>query len=109
MDSYQRAAERFKALGHPSRLQILDMLRADEVCVCHIEAALSKRQAYVSQQLMALRKAGLVVARREGGRIYYRLADESLRALLDLILLSPAAQTVEGCTCPACASVHSLI
>jgi ArsR family transcriptional regulator len=103
MDSYEQAAERFKALGHPSRLRILDMLRADEVCVCHIEAALGKRQAYVSQQLMALREAGLVVARREGGRIYYRLADEGLHALLDLILPLPAAQTLEGCACPSCA------
>jgi DNA-binding transcriptional ArsR family regulator len=57
---YTDAAVRFKALAHPVRLQILDMLRSGEVCVCHMEAVLGKRQAYISQQLMVLRDAGLV-------------------------------------------------
>ena len=59
MAPYKNAALRLKALAHPVRLQILDMLRADdEVCVCHMEAAFGKRQAYISQQLMVLREAG---------------------------------------------------
>ena len=44
---YTDATTRFKALAHPIRLQILDMLRGGEVCVCHMEAALGKRQAYI--------------------------------------------------------------
>jgi DNA-binding transcriptional ArsR family regulator len=51
---YTDATVRFKALAHPVRLQILDMLRSGEVCVCHMETALGKRQAYISQQLMVL-------------------------------------------------------
>jgi DNA-binding transcriptional ArsR family regulator len=45
MASYDELALRFKALAHPVRLQILDMLRGGELCVCHIETALDKRQA----------------------------------------------------------------
>ena len=58
---YDEATIRLKAMAHPVRLQILDMLRGgDEVCVCHMEAALRRRQAYISQQLMVLRDANLV-------------------------------------------------
>jgi DNA-binding transcriptional ArsR family regulator len=66
MTSYDDLAARFKALAHPVRLQILDMLRRGEACVCHMETALDKRQAYISQQLMVLRDAGLVDARKDG-------------------------------------------
>jgi DNA-binding transcriptional ArsR family regulator len=45
MTSYDELAIRFKALAHPVRLQILDMLRRGEACVCHMEIALDKRQA----------------------------------------------------------------
>ena len=71
--NYDDLSSLFKALAHPVRLQILDMLRCGELCVCHIEAALDKRQAYISQQLMSLREGGLVVSRKEGLQVYYRL------------------------------------
>ena len=45
---YDSLSSLFKALAHPTRLQILDMLRRGELCVCHIETALDKRQAYIS-------------------------------------------------------------
>ena len=57
MTQYTVLAKQLKAMAHPARLQILDMLRHGEICVCHIERALNKRQAYVSQQLMVLRDA----------------------------------------------------
>ena len=81
---YTAQISRFKALAHPVRLQILDMLRDGEVCVCHMEKVLNKRQAYISQQLMRLREAGLVEDRREGMNVYYRLGPEQLAPLLDL-------------------------
>ena len=68
------AVQLFRSLGQPARLEILLAIGAGEACVCHLEAALGQRQAYISQQLMALRHAGLVSARREGRNIFYRLA-----------------------------------
>ena len=66
VNSYNDTASKLKVMGHPVRLQILDMLRRGETCVCHIEQALDKRQAYISQQLMMLRDAGLVDSRKDG-------------------------------------------
>ena len=58
MSQYQLTATIMKALVHPVRLQILQVLRDGEACVCHLEAVLNQRQAYISQQLMRLRDAG---------------------------------------------------
>jgi ArsR family transcriptional regulator len=105
---YASSAHKLKAMGHPVRLQILVMLRQGETCVCHIERALDKRQAYVSQQLMALRDAGLVHSRRDGLQVYYRLADDEVTALLDVLygpLAAPGLDTLPGCTCPVCSTV----
>jgi DNA-binding transcriptional ArsR family regulator len=103
--SYDELAVRFKALAHPVRLQILDMLRSGEACVCHMETALDKRQAYISQQLMVLRDAGLVDTRKEGLQVFYCLADDVTAALLDTIL-GPVEEEkparLEGCSCPRC-------
>ncbi len=108
MNIYENKASKLKVMGHPVRLQILDMLRQGEICVCHIERALDKRQAYVSQQLMTLRDAGLVDSRKEGLQVYYRLVDEQVTDLLDLLV---GSQTTEGlellddCSCPSCSIV----
>lgn len=105
---YENLAELFKGLAHPTRIQILVLLREGEVCVCHIEAALNKRQAYVSQQLMTLREAGLVESRREGLQVYYRLADARLCDLLNLMLGTTTTlgiQNIAGCPCPRCNEV----
>ncbi len=108
--SYTDATVRFKALAHPVRLQILDMLRRGEVCVCHMEAALGKRQAYISQQLMVLRDAGLVESRKEGLSVYYRTIDDVVSDLLDAAL-GPADDTrldvLKTCPCPHCAETVS--
>jgi DNA-binding transcriptional ArsR family regulator len=108
--SYEQLAEFFKGLAHPTRLQILDLLREGEMCVCHIEASLNKRQAYISQQLMSLRETGLVDCRRDGLQVYYRLTDPRIIELLNLMLGTiriTGIQCVEGCPCPIC-SVISL-
>ncbi len=77
----------FKALAHPKRLAILEALREGERCVCEIEAALSLRQAYVSQQLTVLREAGLVCYRKEGWNALYRIARPEVYTLLELATL----------------------
>jgi ArsR family transcriptional regulator len=85
----------------------------DETCVCHLEAAFGWRQAYLSQHLMALRETGLVLARREGRFIHYRLADPALleiirrTALLKSITL-PQLSPSPDCGCPNCSKERSL-
>lgn len=106
-------ARLFKALGHPVRLLILSALRDGEHCVCHLEAHLGLRQAYLSQQLGVLRRAGLVKLRRDGWNRYYRVVDQSVFALLDGLAGVPSglpALRLEPnplCPCPCCAQrVH---
>jgi len=76
-------AKIFKALMHPARIAILQELRQDEQCVCHLEAKLSYRQAYISQQLMVLRDAGIVEDRRDGWNIFYRVVERKIFSILD--------------------------
>lgn len=108
MNRYENTASKLKVMGHPVRLQILDMLRQGEICVCHIERALDKRQAYVSQQLMTLRDAGVVDSRKDGLQVYYRLIDEQVGDLLNLMLKTQSSKGIEvldGCNCPSCSTV----
>lgn len=119
MDGYRALADLHRALAHPVRLRILDVLARREACVCHLTAVLGLRQPYVSQQLGALRDAGVVVSRREGTLIYYRLRDARLAGLLALgqsltdmsgteARRAPAMidGAVAGCQCPACQAGH---
>ena len=114
-DGYKKQAQLFRALAHPVRLRILDILGQQEACVCHLTAILGQRQPYVSQQLATLRDAGLVADRREGTLIYYRLADEHLAQLLGegravVVALEGDSvsfpqvprQALEDCPCPRC-------
>jgi ArsR family transcriptional regulator len=101
----------FKSLAHPTRLAILDILRHEEQCVCHLEAVLGQRQAYISQHLMVLREIGLVEDRREGSRIYYRVIRPEIYQVMDSVkafgqVAEPDhyPQRVENCACPKCSS-----
>ena len=114
ISGYRRQADLIKALAHPTRLQILDILSQEEACVCHMTTILKKRQPNVSQHLMVLREADLVLDRKDGNMIYYRLADrltaEILAKARDLLLaLDPGvtfpplpARPIAGCSCPKC-------
>jgi DNA-binding transcriptional ArsR family regulator len=83
MEEFKYQAKLFKALMHPVRLEILDTLREGEACVCHMEAALGYRQAYISQHLSVLRDAGLVQDRRDGWNIFYRVIKPEVFDLLE--------------------------
>ena len=114
MNGYETAAGIAKALGHPARLQILtEIARNGEACVCHLEATLGLRQAYVSQQLARLRDAGLVSDRRDGMNVYYALVDDAVGELLTAIqhvagalaedaLAFSLPAPGEPCCCPRC-------
>ncbi len=109
MTDFDPSAKLFKALMHPSRLMILETLREGEQCVCHLEAVLGCRQAYISQHLMVLREAGLVEDRREGARIFYRVVKPEVFDLIDHanwlsgdkpLQINPARMA--DCPCPKC-------
>lgn len=80
----QFKAEYFKALGHPTRLGILEHLRAGELTVSELQAQLGIEATSVSQQLAVLRARNIVVSRKEGTSVYYRVRDPQVFAILDL-------------------------
>ena len=80
-----KASNFLKAISHEGRLMILCHLVTGEKSVTELEELLSARQAAVSQQLSRLRLEGLVVPRREGKAIYYRLSDERPRRILEVV------------------------
>jgi DNA-binding transcriptional ArsR family regulator len=77
-------AELFKALGHPVRVRILELLRASERTVSELQAQLEIEASSVSQQLAVLRSRQLVVGRKEGTSVYYRVTDPQVFDLLDI-------------------------
>jgi DNA-binding transcriptional ArsR family regulator len=82
ISSIDQVATLLQTVGQPARLQILIAIGEGEACVCHLEAILHWRQAYLSQHLMALRKAGIVVTTRHGRNIHYKLSDLRLLGLI---------------------------
>ena len=85
-------AARFKALGEPGRLSLLAELHGGEKSVTELVVATGRSQPNVSQQLSSLARAGLVASRRQGNRIFYRLADPYLVRICDAVCASLAPQ-----------------
>ncbi len=79
------AADFLKALGNENRLLILCHLSEGEMSVSELETALGLRQPTLSQQLARLRSDELVDTRRDGKTIYYSLASDEVRKLLELM------------------------
>jgi len=92
----QLKAEFFKALGHPARIRILELLSQRELSVSELVPEVGLESSHLSQQLGVLRRANLVATRKSGNLVYYRLADRRLAKLLDLakqILLAYLTET----------------
>jgi len=110
MDSYETQSEFLKALSHPTRLAILDILREGEQCVCHMEATLGLRQAYISQQFTTLKNAGLIESRRDDLNLYYRVLKPEVFNVLDALpsvtgvatKLPTHKHAQAECPCPKC-------
>jgi DNA-binding transcriptional ArsR family regulator len=85
VDNATAAANFMKAISHEGRLMILCHLVTGEKSVTELERLLAARQAAVSQQLSRLRLEGLVIPRRDGKAIYYRLADDRPRRILEVV------------------------
>lgn len=79
---YRLKAEFFKTLGHPVRIRVLELLSEREHGVAEMLRDTGVEPAYLSQQLAVLRRADLVVARREGTAVYYALTSPQVSELL---------------------------
>jgi ArsR family transcriptional regulator len=75
----------FKALSHPARVRLAHRLRKGGCCVSEAESCLGLSQPNVSQHLKILKDAGLISGRRTGTKICYRLVDDRVERILDLI------------------------
>ncbi|MEV7084939.1 metalloregulator ArsR/SmtB family transcription factor [Streptomyces sp. NPDC093085] len=81
---YQLKAEFFKTLGHPVRIRVLELLSEREHAVSEMLPEVGVEPAQLSQQLAVLRRANLVVTRREGSAVHYALAHPYLAELLSV-------------------------
>jgi ArsR family transcriptional regulator len=77
-------AEFFKALAHPARIKILELLRSGELSVNELQTHLAVESSTVSQQLAVLRGRNIVEARKVGTSVYYRVRDPQVFELLDV-------------------------
>jgi len=106
----QPVADLLKEISAPARIKILLAIGREEVCVCHLEANLGMRQAYLSQHLMALRQAGILLTTRDGRFIHYRLANPQILDVIQAVAhaldlaLEPGLPDLSGtkCPCPKC-------
>lgn len=78
-------AERFRAIGEPTRIRILDRLRQGEASVQDLTLALGSSQQNVSKHLALLQRAGIVGRRRDGTYSYYCIVDDSVLALCETV------------------------
>lgn len=78
-------ARRFRVIGEPMRIRLLDHLRADEASVNELAEALGASQQNVSKHLAVLAEVGIVGRRKEGNHVYYRIIDEGVFALCDQV------------------------
>ena len=81
-------ADRFKVLAEPMRLKILHSLWEDELTVGEIIEAVDGLQANVSKHLGVLQQAGLVTRRKEGLRVFYRIADSTVFDVCEVVCAS---------------------
>ena len=113
-----KASKILSVIGNPFRIKVLLTIGTGEACVCHLETILKKRQAFISQHLMALRTAGILETRREGKYIFYRLADPDTYTLIqtagklagladDQIPKMEDPNTSPKCCCPQCTGEQS--
>jgi DNA-binding transcriptional ArsR family regulator len=78
-------ARRFRVLGEPLRIKLLDRLRDGEASVNELTGALGASQQNVSKHLTVLAEAGIVGRRKEGTHVYYRIVDEGVFALCEQV------------------------
>lgn len=113
---HEKISDLLASIGSPVRVQILLAIGTGEACVCHLGSLLELRQAYISQQLMTLRKKKIITSRREGKYIYYQLAKpevlEIIKVAGGIMGVSDdtlAIQDHSNCICPKCTNEEIII
>jgi len=99
-DLAELIARRFRVMGEPMRIRLLDLLRDGEATVTELTEALGASQQNVSKHLAVLAEVGIVGRRKEGNRVYYSVIDEGVFALCEDVCGSLQRQL---------ASLHELI
>jgi DNA-binding transcriptional ArsR family regulator len=82
-DLAELIARRFRAIGEPMRIRLLDRLRDGEATVGDLSEALSASQQNISKHLAVLADVGILGRRKEGNHVYYRVVDEGVFALCE--------------------------
>jgi ArsR family transcriptional regulator len=115
-NSHEKISDLMKSISNPVRVQILMAIGKGEACVCHLEALLGLRQAYISQQLMILREKKIITSRREGKYIYYQLTKPEvlkvLQAAGEIVGIPQKSLVIQdhsSCECPRCSLSEELI
>ena len=91
-DLAELIARRFRAIGEPLRVRLLDLLRDGELSVNELAERLDAGQQNVSKHLGLLADAGIVARRKDGNRVYYRVVDEGVFALCEQVCGSLQSQ-----------------
>ena len=84
-DLVELIARRFRVLGEPMRIKLLDRLRGGEASVNDLTEALDASQQNVSKHLAVLTDVGILGRRKEGTHVYYRIVDDGVFALCDQV------------------------
>ena len=82
---YDRSAQIFKALAHPTRLHIIELIKERQPCVKVMEETLGLAQPNISQHLSLLRNLGVVRAQRDGNQVCYQISDEKIVKMFDVL------------------------
>ncbi len=85
-ETLDKAVEILKAVGHSGRLQIVNILLNGECQVLEIWKAVGIKRSYTSQQLSNLKLDGVVKSRRDGNKVYYSLANNSIKKIVKSII-----------------------
>ena len=81
----EHVASVLKALAHPVRLKIADLLESGEKCVNEIVESVGGKQSITSQQLNMMKDKGVLSCRREGAKVYYRIENPNVIRLLNCV------------------------
>ncbi len=91
---FEAEAQILKALAHPTRLRVIEILQQEPICVKHIGDLMDVPQANLSQHLSILRNCGIVSCSREGNRSCYSIRDSRVTDILDILKTEAFNQSV---------------
>jgi ArsR family transcriptional regulator len=81
----EAAAQVLKAVAHPLRLRVIELLESGEKTVSELQAALGVAQSSMSQQLIAMKSRGVLSSRRDGNQVYYEIANRDVLLIVHCV------------------------